>query len=321
MDATRNVVEGVKLWARSSVKAIRKEGLSGFSESTRLLYTHILRFYGLIHNYGEPIYDAEWDVLIVLDACRADLMEEVASEYDFINFDVTNSLGSCSPEWMEKNFTSSYIDEMQQTAYITGNPYSETCLESSEFELFDEVWRYAWDEELETIPPGPLTDRAITVAREGQPDRLIVHYMQPHHPFVPSPLGEGIRPDTGERIEFSDLEDVWTRLQRGDLSREEVWEGYRDNLEYVLESVETLINNIDGKVVITADHGNALGEFHMYGHPIYAPVWPLKRVPWCEYEATDSGTYTRDQTASERHDTTDDETLSTEDKLAALGYI
>lgn len=322
LDRTRTALEGVNLWLGASKREVRENGLDGVKESTRLLYTHLWRAYGMVRNYGEPIYESDWDVLVVLDACRADLMAEVESEYEFIDFDTTQSVGSCSPEWMEKNFVEEYADEIRRTAYITGNPYSATRLDPADFSLFDEVWKYAWEESIETVPPDPLTDRTINVARDGDHDRIIVHYMQPHHPFVPSPMGDGISPETGERTSFEGLEDVWTRLQRGELTREEVWEGYRENLEYVLESVERLVENVDGTVVITADHGNALGEYHMYGHPIFAPVWPLKDVPWCEYAATDSREYAPDGSVEElREAQFAGADSAREEKLAALGYL
>ncbi len=70
-----------------------------------------------------------------------------------------------------------------------------------------------------------------------------------------------------------------------------MWEDYRSNLEYALDSVRTLLKSVDGDVVITADHGNLLGEFGLYGHPDYVPVPALKRVPWCRTTAENEGKY------------------------------
>jgi hypothetical protein len=38
-----------------------------------------------------------------------------------------------------------------------------------------------------------------------------------------------------------------------------VWEAYLDNLRYVLDNIEELLQNVDGKVVISADHGELFG--------------------------------------------------------------
>jgi len=53
--------------------------------------------------------------------------------------------------------------------------------------VLDEVWTYAWDNELNTIPARPITDRAISTWRQEDVNKMIVHYMQPHVPFIDRP--------------------------------------------------------------------------------------------------------------------------------------
>lgn len=315
----REVATGLSQWGRLSARAVREDGWSGVGEATRSFYTGLWRLYGMVHNYGTPIYDREWDLLVVLDACRADLMAEVVGEYDFLSDGTEDSMGSCSPEWMEKNFTDEYAAEMAETAYVTGNPYSRSTLDPSAFALVDEVWRDRWDDDDGTIHPDAITDRAIRVHREHRPGRLLVHYMQPHHPFVPNPLGEGADTEL-DGTDFGEKATVWNRLRAGELTREEVWEAYRANLRYALDSVEVLLENVDAPVaVVTADHGNALGEHHMYGHPIYAPIEALKRVPWCVTTAMDTGSY--EPPADTTADESEDHHAAVERKLEDLGYL
>ncbi|PSQ93930.1 MAG: hypothetical protein BRD53_07610, partial [Bacteroidetes bacterium SW_7_64_58] len=127
------------------------------------------------------VYDREWDVLVVLDACRLDLLEQVEKEYSFVeNTDSIFSVGSASLEWMEKTFREEYRSEVAGTAYVTGNVKSNLAFEGEELYLLDEVWKYSWDEEIGTIRPRPITDRAIRTWRDEHPERMIVHYMQPH---------------------------------------------------------------------------------------------------------------------------------------------
>lgn len=269
-----------------------------------------------IHRYGRRVFDHEWDVLVVLDGCRADMYRDVVNE----NAETAWSCGGTSTEWMRKNFAAPYADEMAETAYVCGNPFSEQMFTSAdpelrdEFGLLDEVWKYAWDDELGTIPPGPLTDRAVAVGRQGRYDRTIVHYMQPHYPFVGSDdswgwmdvenFGEG----TGES--------VWQLVKRGELDLEPVREAYYDNLRFVWSHVETLLENTDGQVVVTADHGNSYGGFGVWGHRGYVPAPGLRRVPWDRREATDEGTYEPELTRPdvERVD------ASVADRLEELGY-
>lgn len=37
-----------------------------------------------------------------------------------------------------------------------------------------------------------------------------------------------------------------------------------------LDEVETVIENLLGKVVVTSDHGNGMGEWGVYAHPRWA---------------------------------------------------
>ena len=55
---------------------------------------------------------------------------------------------------------------------------------------------------------------------------------------------------------------------------------YKENLEIVLESVADLLENISGNILITADHGEYLGENRLYGHGLVPRRPPIVDVPW-----------------------------------------
>lgn len=300
-------------WASETGDRIRRDGLAGATESAYELYIGGLRRINAVYPPGTNVYDRDWDLLILLDACRVDLMAETASAYAFLDQpDELTSVGSSSLEWLERTFTTERADEMSRTAYVTGNPFSYRVLDDSDLLAFDEVWKYAWDDEIGTIPARPLTDRAIATAREHNPDRLIVHYMQPHLPSVPEPLSDGMNAETlGQGAGW---ESPWKRLRRGELDRETVWRAYRKNLEYVLDDVELLLENVDAeRAVISADHGNAAGEYGVYGHP-RVPLSVVRRVPWYTTSAIDEGTHD----PAFEHDV---ERGDVEEKLSALGYL
>ncbi|WP_115865676.1 alkaline phosphatase family protein [Halorussus litoreus] len=265
---------------------------------------------------GTPVYERDWDVLVLLDTCRVDVLAEVADEYEFVPSEVPSftSLGSTSWEWLHDNFTPEYADEISRTAYVTANAHTkrfgdEFPVGPEAFGLLDEVWRYAWDDEFDGIPPRSVTDRAIRVARDRDPDRLVVHYMQPHTPYRSLDVrsfGDGDYDRT-----------VWDLLQMGDLDRAEAWAAYRDNLRWVLGEVDLLLDNIDADtLVVSSDHGEAFGEWGLYGHYRHVPIPILKTVPWVELSATDSGEYEPTVEAEEVHVTDDD----VEQRLSALGY-
>jgi len=277
-------------WVRRSCARISDEGVGGVRDSAQELYDGLWRYLGWHVPRGTNIYDRDWDTLVVLDACRIDLLQQVSNEYPFLeSVESFESVGSMSEEWMAKTFTQEYADEMHQTAYVTSNVFSGEVLSADRFEALDEVWRYAWDDDLGIVPPHPVTDRAIATARETDPERLIVHYMQPHHPFVAgdAPLEFGVDP-FGRENETT----VVDALRKGRITREDFWNAYTENLRLALDDVAVLLANHDADtVVLTADHGDALGELGIYDHPAGCLHPVVKNVPWVETSATDERTY------------------------------
>ena len=290
---------------------------------------------------GENIYQSDWDTLIILDALRVDALQEVADEYSFIgDINERTSVGSTSKEWLLKTFTESHSEEIAKTTYVTGNGFinwlrddppkyldfsstggtavehlelleralSRDVVHASTFEHIEELWPLA---EINPAAPVPdaesITEHAIYQSRNRDPERLLVHYMQPHAPYVAEAKERGHLADT-ELSPFAALID-------GTANRAEIWDLYIENTRYVLDSVADLLENIDAeKVVITADHGELFGEWYMYGHTVAFPHPKLKRVPWVETSAEDQRTiYPEPQQPSRIKE-------SVEDHLENLGY-
>lgn len=304
-------------WLEETSNRARQDGVvSATKTGAYEFYVGSLRRLNTVYPQGENVYDRDWDLLILLDACRVDLISEVQNDYEFLNTPgELTSVGSSSLEWLQRTFCDEYDDKMQKTAYVTGNPFSYRVLDDDDFLVFDEVWTYAWDDDAGTIPARPLTDRTITAARDHSPDRLIVHYMQPHLPSVPDPLSDGMNAET--LGQGKGWESPWKLLRKGELTYERVWGAYRANLNYVLDEVELLLKSVDAEqAVISADHGNAAGELGVYGHP-RVPLSVVRQVPWYETTATDEGRYEpKFNPETDISDTSDD----VEDRLSALGY-
>ncbi|EMA44816.1 hypothetical protein [Halococcus saccharolyticus] len=303
-------------WVRRTTTRIRENPSDGLRDSTYELYAGAWRHLGWHVPRGVNVYDREWDVLIVLDACRVDLLREVADEYAFVSgVESVGSVGSMSEEWMVKTFTTEYAAETRETAYVTGNAFSAEVLDAADFQVLDEVWHYGWDDELGTVPPDPVTDRAIAVGREYAPDFLIVHYMQPHHPFVGT---EGVDSFAADPFGRDGGETVVDALRKGKIDRETFWSAYRDTLRTVLDQVELLLRNLDADTVaITADHGDAIGEWGIYDHPAGCLHPVVKNVPWVKTSATDLGEY--DPSITPQSSSASSENV--EARLQQLGYL
>lgn len=265
---------------------------------------------------GTPIYDLDWDLLIVLDTCRVDALAAVAGEYDFLpeTIPAIRSVGSKTREWMTNTFTEEYADEVANTGYITFNGHSDELLTASDFEYLGEVWRTHWEIDLGGVPPRPITDYTIATGRASDPEYLIAHYKQPHQPYVHL---DGFDPTNRQDDTANDRSGVFGALIEGKFSREEIWDAYLDELRWALDDVEILLDNIDAdQVAITADHGECFGEWGVYGHHGCMLVPELVQVPYVDgISATDHGEHEPDVALAESEKTQD-----VDDQLRALGY-
>lgn len=257
--------------------------------------------------FGKNVYSSDWDLLIILDACRVDTLRDVADEYDFIeDVDSIWSVGSQSAEWMANTFTESWQHKIERTTYISGNGYSDSILAQGSYPPANnttpidlsswstvhesalhshiDVWEYHHDETYGSVLPKPMTDYTIEEGRNGDAGRIITHYTQPHLPYVGTAYHEG--------RDATELEDRgYELLEEGSAPREEVYEAYKETLRWVLDDIEELLENIDAKnVVITSDHGEAFGEWRAYGHPEGFPHPVVRKVPWVETTAQDEHT-------------------------------
>lgn len=266
---------------------------------------------------GEHVYDREWDLLVVLDACRVDALEAIADEYEFLP-DTVPTIVSAAPNsstWLERNFRPRFREAISETVYVSGNSHTEGFnqgkyeLSANAFRRLERVYDYGFDDEIGTVPPSTLTDVAIQSVRNHDPERTIVHYMQPHTPYrsLDTDAIGGV-PDKQFR------ETVWDLIVSGELSRDEAWEAYLDTLRWGLDSVELLLKSVDAdRVVITADHGECFGEWGAYGHSGHGTFEALRTVPWIECAACDTSGYEPDPPD-------DTETVSLEEQLEYLGY-
>jgi len=262
---------------------------------------------------GTNLYKREWDVAVILDTCRVDALRELKSEYKFIS-DVESiwSLGSSTPEWLINTFSSKWEDQIRRTTRVSANGFDEYILvqqleppELDETPLampaFSLVKHTTFDhleilyqsdfhgERLETVPPDKVTKRGIAVGRERDWDRLMLHYIQPHAPYIADVINQG------GKLSEVESRPMWA-LRTGRIDKATGWEMYLDNLRLALDSVGTLLQNLDAEnVIITADHGESFGEYGgKFGHIDGYLTPQVRKVPWVTTTATDQETVTPD---------------------------
>jgi len=277
---------------------------------------------------GVDVVDEDWDNLLVLDACRADMFEAVADVGSFEEYRRVRSAGSSSPDWIAANFAGRSLGDV---VYVTANPWVAREAPASFRELVD-VWSETAapdlgtdaleSQDLATSPTTTVTatelNDAVRSAFERHPNkRFVVHYFQPHAPCIGRRDGS-LKSDAELDLRLHPGEP----LSAGRIDRDAVWSAYEENLGYVLEHARQLAAELGGKTVFTADHGELFGErlwpfpLRGYAHPqgLHHPA--LVTVPWAE------------QTAGERREITEGETSATEtgeaavtDRLEDLGYL
>lgn len=225
----------------------------------RAMKKEALRFNGRVSMIGQTpchVLEEDWDNLLILDACRYDMFKSQELLDGDLKYRI--SAGSNSVEFLETNFEGR---EAHDTVYISANPHTIN-LPDGTFHRLVNLFATDWDESLETVRPSTVVDATLDAYEQTPNKRLVAHFMQPHYPFI-GELGKEIdhRGFSEESVEGkSEEKNVWQLLETGELNRNRVWEAYCENLDIVLEHVEDLLESLPGKTVITADHGNLVGE-------------------------------------------------------------
>jgi hypothetical protein len=263
-----------------------------------------------------PVFDEDWELLIVLDTCRVDALELLSHEFDYLQHDIPafNSVGQTSYLWMERNFISEYSEEMARTAHITWNPHSDNELDAEEWLALDEVWR-DWPNDLRYLPAAQVTDHAVETYADTDAQKMIVHYMQPHEPYPGLDVNDEYVPE--DVLDGKDNTTVFDLMKLGELGADVVWFYYINTLRRVLEEIRRLVGALPyTDVVLTADHGETFGRYGFYGHPGSVTHPDTIRVPWLHLDTeTISDTGLTDQKSKEPTE------VSAEDRLQQLGYL
>jgi|AntDeeMinimDraft_6_1070357.scaffolds.fasta_scaffold01336_5 hypothetical protein len=289
----------------------------GIRELNRIFYS--IKSGSQYNKEGAKIIEADWDTLIILDACRYDMFEKQCTLEGTLEKKV--SRGSHTSQFLQGNFAN---ETLHDTVYTTATPQMEKRSESinTEFHSINNVWDTdRWDNNIGTVPPSSMNIAALEAIEQFPNKRHIIHYIQPHFPFVGSQfaeLGQGVVNNSDDTV------DMWGEIFDGvaTVNKNKLWDAYRHNLDLALESVEELLKENLGKVIVTSDHGNMIGErskpipIKEWGHPPGIYTKELVTVPWLEIESED-----RRKIVSEEPVDTIDTQNNVEERLANLGYV
>lgn len=272
----------------------------------------------------QPVHEEQWDHLIVLDACRFDVFKENYNDFIEGDLSKVKSRGSATFEWLSNTFPDRRynIDYVSSNVFVNNSGftindltenYDSDWYAGNTFLDVDETWRNVWSEEAGAVKAEDLADycKGKDFGR-----KTVIHFIQPHRPLLSLKSSSyntsvGVVDDNINDSFLSKTSFLWKPvfdllpsekkdLIRGltgveksrnyeelvkDEGRQKIFDAYEENLRYALSSIEELIESLEGKIVVTADHGESLGEKEEYGHPACSKNPVLREVPWLEVKA------------------------------------
>lgn len=244
---------------------------------------------------GFDVLAEDWDNLIILDGCRYDIFDQY-NTFEGTTTPIT-SKGAHSFEFMKNTFDGK---QLHDTAYVTANPWSEELPDDTFF-----LTRRTYTDRNkggEARLPEDVADLSIKTFEEYPNKRYIVHFMQPNNPYV-GPKAEQLRadlladqnvlctelhtPDESDRSNVVDeVPNLRRALKKGYITQDQMFEVYIENLGIVTDHAKRVIDELDGKTAITADHGDMFGErlaplyIREYSHWENVYSKQLRTVPW-----------------------------------------
>lgn len=261
-----------------------------------------------------------WDFLIVLDACRFDFFSHFHKKFFDGILSEVHSLGSHTQEWSRNTFREYYDDIVYiSSSPFVNSIVSIAGFEARKhFYKVVDVWRFGWNEKLGTVHPGTINHVFLSLKDKYPDKRFILHYLQPHAPYISKNYFSSekrfklhyLKPvhshselarwrkhipymfrrfyrEKSKSLYYMKLKEYLNLPPNSpiDATRRKfgingLRRAYAENLVIVLSYVASLVPKLTGNVVITADHGELLGENGMFTHIIGYDDPILRNVPW-----------------------------------------
>jgi len=154
----------------------------------RNLFLRRIIFPILFNNKGIHVLEEQWDNLIILDACRYDVLKE-----EFIKGKMRGKLeyrisrGADTTTFLLENFGDNKCDDI---VYVTANPFVDRLLKDKFYKIIS-VWKYGWSEKYHTVLPEIMYEYTLYAMSKYPNKRLIIHFIQPHYPYIGYSITDG----------------------------------------------------------------------------------------------------------------------------------
>jgi len=261
---------------------------------------------------GSTLFDRiranEWDLLVILDACRFDTLASLA---DCCVVERERSPASSTPEFLAAAAETGLFSE---ATYLSANPQVNDHPPGGG--RLADISGSDWDPDLETVPPDAVYEAALPMVREGE--QVVAHTLQPHYPHITELDGEvrpvpgGVHPANHDVLaEQSSLQAV---LAQGGIDLEEARQSHRIATRYAWDRARETALELAREgytVAVTADHGELFGEWGFVEHPVGVRLPGVVDVPWVQIGPT----------AFDQETAADADDSGVTDRLEALGYV
>jgi hypothetical protein len=255
----------------------------------------------------EDLFDrldrVDWDVLILLDACRYDVLSDIA---ETAVVESVRSPASATPEFLSK---ASQRGVFNGSVYVSANPQVESVELGSDVQHVH-VYSDHWDEHLSTVRPDPVYEQVFEAAGQGRP--VVAHTLQPHYPHICEigertvPVPNGVHPAAhgSTAVEGAGFQAM---LASGRIPLGKARRSYEASTRFAWRKASSVAARLaaDGnRVVVSSDHGVLFGEYGLVEHPVNVRLPKVEEVPWVVFEP----------------DGLTDRTDGVTEQLEALGY-
>ena len=236
------------------------------------------------------LMEEQWDIAIVLDACRYDTFKEVYREYLPLGKLEKRIGASDTFDWLHSAFSGSRTNNI---IYVSAHPginskgvaWGGFNANERFYRVYD-AWLSAWDWSIGSSLPDKVARIALKTISKHPQRKTIIHFIQPHFPYRKAPCPSKYfdlrcakrNPELGILLErllrnlISSLDINFSRFRIAywkfkkilglnfledlneiywrEYSIENLKHFYRDNLEWVLESTVKIVEEFNDRGIV-----------------------------------------------------------------------
>jgi len=237
--------------------------------------------------YIHRLFDTDETVwMLFMDAGRYDMFDQLV--WDYFDGDLSrvwNGGVGYTGDWADRNlryefgdrglFTQLPLRHLEGVDY-DGRDYFKKAPDIAQEQTVNQRLAALGYTQCEIDDSWPISPYHVnTAVRESDVDGGIIRYLKPHPPFA------GLEELTSESTKTTETQ---AALDAGEIRYQELTDAYRETYRIGFEAAVDLVPDLDGKVILTADHGTCLTCGQLFHGRYYEKHDHLTVVPWFEVD-------------------------------------